>query len=90
MAPPPGTLAFVLIVLGIMGLGVWLMVANGKLSIPGGCEIEYSHARTAADTAKVDDMTPVTRANVRAKCGSMRRAIERARNPTATAHVSPD
>lgn len=90
MAPAPGVLPFVLIALGIMGLGLWLMVANRKLSIPGGCEIEYSHARTAADTAKIDDMTPITRANVRAKCGSMRRAMERARNPAATAHIAPD
>lgn len=86
---PPGVLLFVLIVLGILGPSLWLMIRRGNTHILLDCEIEYSHARTAADTAKVDDMTPITRANVRAKCGSMRRALER-RDSAATARVPRD
>ena len=47
-----GVLLFVLIVLGILGPAVWLMVSRGTTHIPLDCEIEYSRARTAGDTAK--------------------------------------
>jgi hypothetical protein len=90
MVPPPGVVPYALIVAVFIALAVWGLIAMNKDHVPGGCEFDYAQARTAADTARIDDITPVTHANVRAKCGSMRRALERARDSTATAHVPRD
>jgi hypothetical protein len=80
----------VLMLLGLVALAVWALMTSGKVHVPGGCDVDYARARTAADTARIDDITPVTHANVRAKCGSMRRALERARDSTATARIPRD
>lgn len=54
---------------------LWFASRRENTGLPLACQLEYARARTAADTLRVDASVPISRANVRATCGVMRRAI---------------